>query len=146
MTKTKIVIGSLLSTLAFLPALALAQNNGGLGLGQGNLTGTLGTIRSLVDQVIPILIGLGIVAFLFGVLKFIFNAGDEGKRTDGKWVIIYSLIGIFVMVSVWGLVAVLQNAFGVQGGMSAGIQTPGIPGQGNNNQYGSQQPYGPVFR
>lgn len=129
MTKTKIVIGSLVSTLAFLPALALAQysqQGGGLNLGSGNLSQTLNSIYSLVNSVIPILIGLGIIAFLFGILKFIFNAGDEGKRADGKWVIIYSLIGIFVMVSVWGLVAALQNVFGIQNTTTAG-QGPQIP-------------------
>ena len=125
MTRIKVLIGSFVSMLTFVPALALAQS--GLQLGNGNLAGSLDYVWSLVNKLVPILIALGVIVFLWGILKFIFNAGDAEKRSDGKWIIIYSLIGIFVMVSVWGLVAFLQNTFGVSGSGNPTNNGPQLP-------------------
>ena len=125
MKKIKIALASLVSLLAFAPALAFAQT---FQLQNGSLGGILISIGKLLSQIVPILIALAVVVFLWGVLKFIFNAGDEAKRQDGKWIIIYSLIGIVVMVSVWGLVSFVQGTFGLSSdrGPNAG-QLPTVP-------------------
>ncbi len=67
--------------------------------------------------VFPLLIGLALVAFLWGVLKFVKNAGDEKARTAGKKLIIWGLLGLFVMVCVWALVGVLSASFSGSGGV-----------------------------
>ena len=79
---------------------------------------TVTSFSSLIDKVVdvlgkivPLLIGLAVVVFLYGVLKFITAAGDETKRKEGKDVIIYGIIGLFVMVSVWGLVNLILGTF-----------------------------------
>ena len=42
---------------------------------------------------------------------YILNAGDEEKQKQSKYYVIYGIVGIFVMVSVWGLVNLLKNTF-----------------------------------
>lgn len=73
----------------------------------------IGVMRSLV----PLLIGAAIVVFLYGVLVFIIkaSAGDAAGRKDGINFMIFGIIGIAVMVSVWGLVAFVTNTFGTTG-------------------------------
>jgi hypothetical protein len=63
---------------------------------------------------IPLLIGVAALTFLWGVYEFISSAGDEEKRKTGKNHIIYGLIGLVVMIAFWGLVATLQDYFGIK--------------------------------
>lgn len=121
MKRIKFILGSLFGTLALMPALAFAQYNVQSGLG-----GFLEWFKSLMVMVIPILIGLGVIVFLWGVLRFIFNAGDEEKRKEGRNFMIWGIIGIAVMVSVWGLVNFLQSTFGLQSANESQVG-PGIP-------------------
>jgi len=78
---------------------------------------TLGTIlqnvSDILNTVIPILMILGTLVFLWGIITYITAAGDEEKLKSARTFIIWGLIGLFVMVSVWGLVQVLNNTFGV---------------------------------
>lgn len=68
-------------------------------------------IDFVIDPLVFLLIAVAVLIFLYGVVKFIGAAGDEAKRKEGKDLIIYGLIGLFVMVSVWGLVNVLVSTF-----------------------------------
>ena len=61
-------------------------------------------------------IALALVYFLWGAAQFILHGGDEGKRSEGTKMMIYGIIGLFVMVSVWSLVGVLENTFFRGGG------------------------------
>ena len=71
----------------------------------------LGQIVNIVNAIIPILMLVAFAVFLWGVVKFIFSGGDEEKRKTAKHYLIYGLIGLFVMVAVWGLVTVLISTF-----------------------------------
>ena len=81
----------------------------------GNNT-TLATILCklsvLINTVIPILITLGVVYFVWGVISYVV-AGDDEAKTKGRDKMIYGLIGLLVIVSVWGLVNVLKRSFGI---------------------------------
>lgn len=64
--------------------------------------------------IIPLAFALAIVWFLYGVFGYVTAGGDEKKRTDGRNMMIYGIIAIFVMTSVWGLVNLLKNTVGLQ--------------------------------
>lgn len=100
-----------------LPALVFAQNQ--------TITGILGVIKKILNTVIPILITLGVVYFIWGVITYV-TAGDEEKRKEGRQRMIYGIIGLFVIISIWGLVGVLATTFGIGPGGTLG---PGdLPG------------------
>ncbi|MES2416249.1 MAG: hypothetical protein V4504_00950 [Patescibacteria group bacterium] len=65
------------------------------------------------SSVTPFIFGLAILVFIWGVVQYIAGAEEEAKREKGRQFIIWGLIGIFAMISVWGLVRVLNNTFGV---------------------------------
>jgi hypothetical protein len=52
---------------------------------------------------------------------------NEEARKEGKKVIIFGIVGLFVMVSVWGLVNILQETTNLKG-TSRAPQGPGVPG------------------
>lgn len=74
----------------------------------------------LVKSLWPLLLTLAVIVFIIGVVKYIAGADEEAKRTEGRNFMIYGLVALFVMVSVWGLVGVIQGTFGLS-------STPIIP-------------------
>lgn len=97
------------------PAQQAAQSSGG-DVHLTSLSSALNSLSALMMKLVPILIGLAVIAFLWGVMLFVFAAGNEDKRKDGKWMMVSGIIGIVVMVSVWGLVAFVQSTFGLNSG------------------------------
>lgn len=71
--------------------------------------------QQLINQIIPILLIIGTIVFLWGVIMFLTAGADEEKRAGARSLMIYGLIGLFVMVAVWGIVNVLVGFFGVGG-------------------------------
>ncbi len=68
---------------------------------------------TLDDTVIPFLVGIGLVIFLAGVVKFVGAGDNEEKRQGGRDMMIFGLIALFVMVSAWGFVNIIsQSIFG----------------------------------
>jgi len=63
------------------------------------------------SSIIPLLISVALIVFIIGVVRFIANGDNEEKRKEGRQFIIWGIVGLFVIVSVWGLVSVLQNTF-----------------------------------
>ncbi len=123
MNKIKVIVSALLGSLGLLPALAFAQSN--FNLSSGGISGILVQIQDILGMVVPLLIGLAVIVFLWGVLKFLMNANDPDKRGEGRMFMIWGIVGIVIMVSVWGLVGFVQRATGVRGG--AAPQAPAIP-------------------
>ena len=66
---------------------------------------------------------LALVWFLWGLAMYILSGPGE-KADEGRSRMIYGIIALFVMISVWGLVRVLSNTFGTAAGGSAPI--PGV--------------------
>jgi hypothetical protein len=60
-----------------------------------------------------------VVYVIYGAFQMITS---EEKRQSGKDTIVYGIIGLFVMVSVWGLVNILTSTFKLQGGYIAPVQ------------------------
>lgn len=87
------------------PFLAFAQDLGD----------SLETIQDLLDSVIPILMVVATIVFIIGIIKYIMAGGDEDGVASAKWYMLWSIIALAVMVSVWGIVEVLINTFGVDG-------------------------------
>ena len=106
MTNAKVTkIVSLISAVSvFLPAVALAQG--------GNLLGLLGLIEQIVSRAIPILVGLALIYFIWGLIRYVIG-GSEEERENGKKMMWWGIVALFVIVSIWGIVAYIANILGV---------------------------------
>ena len=87
------------------------------------------TLSIWLPRLVALIISFAVVVFIWGVFKFVSAAGDEEKRKEGKQFIIWGIIGIAVMVLVWGLVQLLYNVVATStGGLdTAVLPAPGIP-------------------
>jgi hypothetical protein len=88
------------------------------------MTTTTGGIASIGAMIIglintvlvPVLLAIAFIVFIYGVAsKYIFSHGDEGKVSEGHKLILWGLIGFFVIISVWGLVNIVVDTFGLAG-------------------------------
>lgn len=94
-----------LTVLAAAPFLALADT----------LEDVVKTVGDLIDLATPIVVALALVYFFYGLANLIFNSAESDKRKGAIQTMIYGIIALFVMVSVWGIVNVLQDTFNVGG-------------------------------
>ena len=72
--------------------------------------GLLAYLIYLGGRIMPLLILGALVLFLFGVVRTFFWNSGAGKE-EGKSFILWGIVALFVMVSVWGLVNVLRGTF-----------------------------------
>jgi len=63
---------------------------------------------SLVLKVIPVIAALVLLAFFWGISKFVLSVGGGKEKEEAKEIILWGIIALFVMVSVWGIVRLLQ--------------------------------------
>jgi len=116
------------SVLGFMPLLALGQ--GAVTAGQGcSGVNTAGTIQfiickigDLLNTIIPILVVLGVVYFVWGVVTYVISSDEEAKKS-GRNRMIYGIIGLVVIVAMWGLVGIVTNTFGLKGSKDIVIPT-----------------------
>ena len=66
--------------------------------------------RVLESVILPLLIGFTVVFFLWGLLKYVGSGADEKTREEGKNVMVYGVVSLFVIVSVWGLINFLVSS------------------------------------
>ena len=87
----------------FLPLFAYAQ--------------TIGTLFDaaifLISGLIPLLIAIAVLVFFWGIVKFIFHADDERAVEEGKQLMVWGMIAIFVMVALWSILGYFQQELGL---------------------------------
>lgn len=76
-------------------------------------------VQFIIRQLIPIAFGLAVVFFFWGLAKFILKAGDKEGKEEGRNIMIWGVLALFVMASIWGIVNLLAFTLGVNSG---GIQ------------------------
>lgn len=77
-------------------------------------SGTTGIIGVLNTIVVPIIFSLAFAAFIWGVVNYFFiGAGDETKRTEGRQFVLWGILGMVVLFSVWGFVNILLSTLGL---------------------------------
>lgn len=103
----------LISALVLAPSLAFAQS-------LGNVETLLRSIGRLINLALPILVGLALLGFFWGLAQFVFAAGDSEQKDKAKTHMIWGVVALFVMVSVWGLVRFVGQALNIDQGATSG--------------------------
>ncbi len=80
-------------------------------LAAGTLNDVEDAALDLLNSIIPLFLALAVTFFIWNVLKYI-NSGDNAElREQAKAMMVYGIVAIFVLVSIWGFVDVLVDAF-----------------------------------
>lgn len=79
-------------------------------VGSGS-TGIIGVVNGVV---VPIIMTLAFLAFIWGVIDYFFiHGGDDSSRAEGRQFVIWGVIGLVVLYSVWAIVKILLSTLGI---------------------------------
>ncbi|MHB8660722.1 MAG: hypothetical protein ACYC75_02170 [Minisyncoccota bacterium] len=80
--------------------------------------GSTGIIGVLSTVVAPVIFTLAFLVFIWGVINYFFlHGGEEGKREEGRQFILWGIIGMVVLFSVWGILWILLSTLGIAPGV-----------------------------
>lgn len=65
----------------------------------------------VVDPIIAVIFTLGLLLFFVGIVEYLWEIKDGKTDGDGRQHLIYGLIGMLVMVSVYGIINMIINTF-----------------------------------
>jgi len=99
-----------------LPALAFAQNSAEL----TNVQTLLVNVGKVMNLLVPIIFTLALLYFFWGLANYILKAGEE--KEEGKNIMIWGIVALFVMASVWGIINFISSSFGLNN-----EQAPNLP-------------------
>ena len=96
-----------------LPAVALAQS----------IQTALARFNEILQLLVPILIGVAVLWFFWGIIVYLSGGAEEKEK--GKNIMIFGVIALFVMVSIFGIINLLGTTFSITPGGT--VQAPRLP-------------------
>ncbi len=80
-----------------------------------NTQGLLDSTFTMVQTLTVLAVALALLFFFWGLAQFILKSGDAASHEEGKNKMVWGVIALFVMVSIWGIVGFIQSELGVGG-------------------------------
>ena len=71
-------------------------------------------VTYIINPAILLIFTAGFFLFIWGLVQFMFNLEKGGENEEGKQHMLWGIVGMFVMASVYGIIALLDNTFGLQ--------------------------------
>ena len=66
----------------------------------------------IINPIIILLFAAAVVIFIYGVFEYVKDSGSEDARSTGQQHIISGVFGIFIMISVFGIVQLILHTVG----------------------------------
>ncbi len=116
----------LVLSIVLSPVFIYAQGNGGstpvttVGCSLANdakLQDLFNYINCIINiSIIPLIFTVAMAFFVWGVVQYMLADANESKREIGKQYMVWGIVALTVMVTMWGLVNMLGNTFGLDTG------------------------------
>lgn len=117
MKKISTVSSIALASVILFPLFAYAQVSQ-VGQGFTSLGQLVDTFTSTVVKALGTLfLAAAVVAFFYGIVQYIWGLreGNGEKAKAGSTFMVWGIVALFVMFSVWGIIYYFQGIFGIQG-------------------------------
>ena len=75
-----------------------------------NFKGLVDQLVGVINAAIPVLAGIALIIFFWGLVKYIYASSDAKGHTEGKSMIIWGLVAIFVIFTLWGIINLFKTA------------------------------------
>ncbi|MDO8492927.1 MAG: hypothetical protein Q7S19_00025 [bacterium] len=111
---------SAITTALLTPMVSLAACPGPL----SKICELADSAASLAGTTLPrLFFAMALAYFLYGVFSYVSTGADAKKREEARGTIVYGIIILFVMSSVWGLVQFLRDSTNIQEGSAPSAPT-----------------------
>lgn len=121
------------SIAILLPSFSLAQTQTTSGI--KNINDVALKASAIGNLVTELLVAIAVIYIIYSVVRYVI-AGGEGEREKGGMNILWGVVGLFVILSIWGLVSLLTGTFRFQDNQRPdfdSIQLPNPDGSFNTN-------------
>lgn len=100
----KYIISTLLS---FAPLSVFAQTP------LTDINSVAGKATNIGNLVVELAISLAVIWIIVSVVRYLIAGGEDGRKKMGES-ILWGVVGLFVILSIWGLVYILRQSFKTQ--------------------------------
>ena len=69
-------------------------------------------VQYVVNPAILVVFSFGLMMFVYGLVEFLYNLSKGGETRNGRDHMLWGVAGMFIMVSVFGIIRVLNDTFG----------------------------------
>ncbi|MDB5194948.1 MAG: seg, partial [Parcubacteria group bacterium] len=69
---------------------------------------------AIINPLITLIALAAFVVFIWGVVEFIANAGNEEKRATGQQHMLWGFIGLVIIFGAKAIITIAANTFGIQ--------------------------------
>jgi succinate dehydrogenase/fumarate reductase cytochrome b subunit len=123
---------NILKTLIISLSVFLLEINNSFAATDNGLAGTLSfkeTANNITNNVLTsattLLMTAAFVVFFAGVVLFMYHrsSGEDAKLAKDREAMLWGLLALFVMVSVWGIIKLVQGFFGIQNDNNIQVQS-----------------------
>ena len=104
------------SLVLALPVVVSAQND---------VESLLGDVRRWLDLLVPILMGIGLILFIWGLIQYFRAEGSDDAKKAARGTIIYCIIIFAAIVGIWGLVNIVLETLNINPGQV--VTPPPVP-------------------
>lgn len=70
--------------------------------------------RVIINPLIVFLFALAMVYFIYGLSRYLLSPDNEEVRKTSKQQILWGIVGMFIMISVFGILSLIMNTFGIE--------------------------------
>lgn len=64
---------------------------------------------NIINPIIWVMFAVATIVFVYGVLQMVIKGEDAEARKTSQKSILYGVIGMFIMVSAWGIIFLISN-------------------------------------
>ncbi len=105
-TRYVLLAGPLLVLVGLAPRVAHAAST---------LSAVIDALAGALGAFVSVGVGIALLVFVWGIVQFVLQAGNETQMIEGRKRMLWGVIALFVIVSIWGLVTILQSMVGAGG-------------------------------
>lgn len=69
--------------------------------------------REIINPILIVIFVAAIIVFVYGLLRFMSKMSSEEERRRGKSSIVWGLLGMFIMVAVFGIIRLILTLLNV---------------------------------
>ena len=70
-------------------------------------------VTYIIDPALLVIFALGFLLFVYGLVEFLWKINGEGDTAEGKRHMVWGLVGMLIMISVYGILDIIDNTFGL---------------------------------
>ncbi len=71
-------------------------------------------IEHIISPLVTLLFAGALVYFFYGLFKLMQEIAQGGEGKDGKTHMLWGIVGLVIMFSVWGILGIVANSLGVE--------------------------------